>query len=101
VTAELRTSLLKYCNYFHVPEPAMLVYESILWLSIESGLYVIFVSLVLVFVAYPHQLFVLCRPVMHPGQHLSSQPSAAADIFSELLPAAGEGSSDVEAVGLV
>jgi hypothetical protein len=101
VTAKLKTSLLKYCNHFHVSEPAMVVYESILWLSTESGLYVIFVSLVLVFVAYPHQLLVLCRPMMHPRQYLSSQPSAAADIFSELLPAAGEGSSDVAAAGLV
>jgi hypothetical protein len=37
---------------------------------------------------------------MHPRQHLSSQPSATADIFSKLLPAAGEGSSDVAATGL-
>jgi hypothetical protein len=78
----------------------VLVYGSILWLSTESGLYVIFMSLILVFVYYPHQLLVLCRPMMHPRQHISSQPRAAADIFSNLLPAAGEGSGDVAAAGL-
>jgi hypothetical protein len=85
VAAKLRTSFLKYCNPFHVSKPAMLVYESILWLSTESCLYVIFVSLVLVFLSYPHQFLVLCRTMMHPRQHLSSQPRAATDIFSELL----------------
>jgi hypothetical protein len=48
------------------------------WLSIGSCLYVIFVSLILVFVSCTHQLLVLCRSMMRPRQHLSSQLRAAA-----------------------
>jgi hypothetical protein len=67
----------------------MLVYESIVWLSIGSCFYVIFLSLVPIFVSCTHQLVVLCRSMMRPRQHLSSQFRAAADEGAHSATAAG------------
>jgi hypothetical protein len=48
-------------------------------LSIGSCLYVLFLSLVSIFVSCTHQLVVLCRSIMHPRQHLSLQFRATAN----------------------
>jgi hypothetical protein len=63
----------------------MLVYESTVWLSIGSCLYVIFVSVVSVFVFCARQFLVLCRSMMRLRQHLSPQLQATSGIFPKLL----------------
>jgi hypothetical protein len=65
LTVKFRASFLKYCNRFHV-QTAMVVHESIPWLSTGYCFYVIFLSLVSVFVSCTHQLLVLWSPMMHP-----------------------------------